>query len=59
MKTRKPRPKVTGELVGVRLQADILGSIDRYRAEESDLPTRPETIRRLIELGLKAKRLRK
>jgi hypothetical protein len=48
VKTRKRRPETTGELVGVRLQPEAM----QYRAQEADLPSRPEAIRRLIDLGL-------
>lgn len=55
MKIRKPRPKTTGELVGVRVQPEMLGKLDGWRRKQDDLPGRPEAIRRLVELGLKAK----
>lgn len=52
-KTRKPRPKETGTLVGTRFQADLLGKIDSWIAAQTPpFPTRPEAIRRLVETGL-------
>jgi hypothetical protein len=33
-----------------------LEAIDKWRRKQDDLPGRPEAIRRLVELGLKAKR---
>jgi len=54
-KTRRPRPKETGTLIGVRAQDDLLSAIDDWRRGQSDLPGRPEAIRRLVGLGLKAK----
>jgi len=33
-----------------------LAPLDEWRREEEDLPSRPEAIRRLIELGLTVKR---
>ena len=54
-KTRKSRPKTTGELVGVRIQPEIIGKLDDWRRKQADLPGRPEAIRRLLDLGLKAK----
>jgi hypothetical protein len=39
----------------VRLPPDQVVEIDVWRRWQDDLPTRPEAIRRLIELGLKAK----
>ena len=46
---------MTGELVGVRIQPDMAKQIDAWRRGQDDLPGRPEAIRRLIELALKAK----
>jgi hypothetical protein len=54
-KTRKPRAPQTGELVGVRLQPDALDRLDAWRRIQDDLPSRPEAMRRLFELGLQAK----
>ncbi|MCK1437379.1 hypothetical protein [Bradyrhizobium sp. 15] len=57
--TRKKRgPPATGKgtLVGVRLQPDDLSAVDEWRDKQSDAPTRPEAIRRLVEIGLKAKK---
>jgi len=39
----------------VRLQPELAGPLDGWRRKQSDLPSRAEAIRRLIELGLKAK----
>lgn len=55
-KARKKRPPVTGELVGVRVQPEMLEKLDNWRREQPDLPGRPEAIRRLIEIGLGAER---
>jgi hypothetical protein len=55
-KTPKKRPDVTGELVGVRLQPDMAKQVDDWRRLQDDLPGRPEAMRRLIALGLKAKK---
>jgi hypothetical protein len=38
--------------VMVRLPPPDLDRVDAWRRSQSDLPTRPEAIRRLIELGL-------
>ncbi|NKB79865.1 ribbon-helix-helix protein, CopG family [Brucella daejeonensis] len=54
-KTRKPRPKTTGELVGVRLQPEFLEALDSARKAESDLPNRPEAIRRILSQWLRDK----
>jgi hypothetical protein len=36
----------------VRLQPDPLAKLDAWSSEQSDSPTRPEAIRRLIEKAL-------
>jgi hypothetical protein len=51
----KKRAAVTGDLVGVRVQPDMAQQIDDWRRKQDDLPGRPEAIRRLVDLGLKAK----
>lgn len=48
----KRRAIATGKLVGTRFQAHLLEAIDNWRKEQVDLPTRPEAVRRLIELGM-------
>jgi hypothetical protein len=55
VKTPKRRAAVTGDLVGVRVQPEMAKELDNWRRKEPDLPGRPEAIRRLVELGLKAK----
>ncbi|WP_256807781.1 hypothetical protein [Bradyrhizobium sp. Bra64] len=55
-KSPKRRAEATGEPVLVRLQPDMAKKIDDFRRQQEDLPGRPEAIRRLVELGLKAKR---
>lgn len=39
--------------VGLRLYEDQLARVDAWAAAQPDAPSRPEAIRRLIELGLK------
>jgi hypothetical protein len=55
MKTPKKRAAMTGDLVGVRIQPDMAKLLDDWRRKQDDLPGRPEAIRRLLEIGLKAK----
>jgi hypothetical protein len=55
MKTPKKRPPAAGDLVGVRIQPDMAKALDDWRRKQDDLPGRPEAIRRLVELGLKAR----
>ena len=40
----------------MRLAVPALKDIDDWRRHQDDLPGRPEAIRRLVDLGLKAKR---
>jgi hypothetical protein len=54
-KVPKNRAAVTSDLVGVRVQPDIAKHIDDWRRLHENLPDRPEAIRRLVELELKAK----
>jgi hypothetical protein len=57
-KKRRGRPVTTGKgtLIGVRLLDEPLSTLDAWIAkqQEADL-SRPEAIRRLVEIGLKAK----
>ena len=50
----KPRRRATttGTLVGTRFQATLLEAIDSWRKDQIDLPTRPEAVRRLVDLGM-------
>ena len=54
-KSKRGRPAVDTEPVTVRLPREQLEAIDAYRRTESDLPSRPEAIRRLVEVGLAPK----
>jgi hypothetical protein len=60
-KKKRGRPVTTGmgTLIGVRLLDAPLATLDTWIADqkEPDL-TRPEAIRRLIEIGLKAKNMK-
>jgi hypothetical protein len=51
---KRGRPKTTGRGEGilVRLHAEALHRLDRWAASQKDRPSRPEAIRRLVELGL-------
>jgi hypothetical protein len=57
--TKKPRgrPKTgRGTQIGMRWRDDVLAEIDDWRREQDDLPSRPEAIRRLVQLGLRGGR---
>jgi hypothetical protein len=53
---RWKRSAAKGTLIGVRMQADELKALDAWVDKQKDAYTRPEAIRRLVELGLKAKK---
>jgi hypothetical protein len=53
-KSAKGRPSVDSEAVNVRMERPQLLRLDDWRRVQADMPTRPEAIRRLIELGLEA-----
>jgi hypothetical protein len=53
-KKRRGRPRTTGTgtLIGVRMTDDSLSTLDGWAAKQDDTPSRPEAIRRLVDLGL-------
>lgn len=55
VKKSRGRPAVDSEPITVRMTVDALKVLDNWRRKQADLPGRPEAIRRLVELGLKAK----
>ena len=56
-KRRGPPATGKGVQVVVRMQPDPLSALDNWVAKQKEPGlTRPEAIRRLVELGLKAKR---
>ena len=54
-KKRRGRPPTGGRRGGVmvRLEDDQFAALDRWIAKQDDQPSRPEAIRRLVEIGLK------
>jgi hypothetical protein len=56
-KKGRGRPKSTGLGTGILVRMhDQLDALDAWIAKQDDpKPTRPEAIRRLVEIGLKAK----
>ncbi len=53
---KRGRPATgTGRTVGVRVRAELSDQIEGWRAQQRPIPSEPEAIRRLVELGLKAK----
>jgi hypothetical protein len=51
-KKRGPAPTGKGTPIQVRAQPDMLGALDAWIARQDDQPSRPEAIRRLVELSL-------
>lgn len=52
--SKKGRPATGATPVMVRLSPSNIDDIDHYRAALRPIPTRPETVRRLVALGLAA-----
>ncbi len=53
-KNRRGRPATgRGETIGVRMQPKEIEAVDKWRRKQTDLPSRPEAIRRLVEIGMK------
>jgi len=50
--SKKKRPGQSGEMISTRVQPEMLRQIDEWRREQSDLPSRPEALRRLAAMGL-------
>jgi len=58
-KKSRGRPKKKGgvyPVTAVRLSPAFGGEVDKWAGSQPDAPTRSEAIRRLVELGLKAKK---
>jgi hypothetical protein len=53
-KLSKGRPVVDSEPVNVRIERSQIVALDDWRRQQTDLPSRPEAVRRMIKLGLKA-----
>jgi hypothetical protein len=54
---KRPGRPATGQdpVTAIRLSAEMRAAIDKWAAHQHDTPGRSESIRRLVELGLKAK----
>jgi len=52
-KKKRAAPRTDkGKLIALRLQPGLLARVDRWAASQTDDPSRPEAIRRLVGLGL-------
>jgi hypothetical protein len=55
-KKKRGRPKSTGLGTGILVRMhDQLEALDAWRNRQDDKPSRPEAIRRLVEIGLRSK----
>ena len=56
-KKKRGRPKTTGRGAGIMVRGhnDFLKPLDEWIAKQKPRPSRPEAIRRLVELGLTIK----
>jgi hypothetical protein len=54
-KRGRGRPPTDSTPILVRVPPEVLEGIDSWIAKQTDDQTRPEAIRRLVEIGLKAK----
>ena len=57
-KKGRGRPPTGGRREGVMVRMDLaqLDALDGWSAKHSQQPSRPEAIRRLVEIGLKTKK---
>jgi hypothetical protein len=56
-KKKRGRPKSTGLGTGILVRMhDQLRALDAWRNRQDDKPSRPEAIRRLVEIGLQSSR---
>jgi hypothetical protein len=55
---KRPGRPATGQdpVTAIRLSKELRETVDAWAAEQDDQPGRSEAIRRLVELGLKAKK---
>lgn len=51
-KAKKGRPPVDSEGITVRMERSQIARLDDWRRNQSDLPTRPEAVRRLVEKAI-------
>jgi hypothetical protein len=52
----RPPGKIQDRQFQMRVSAEFLKAIDKWRAKQEDKFSRAKAIRRLVELGLRAKR---
>jgi hypothetical protein len=52
----RPPGRIQSAPFQMRASPEFLKSVDKWRAKQEDKPSRAEAIRRLVEIGLKAKK---
>jgi hypothetical protein len=52
----RPPGKIQDRQFQMRVSDEFLKAIDKWRQKQDDAPSRAEAIRRLVEIGLKAKK---
>jgi hypothetical protein len=52
----RPPGRIQSKPFQMRLSPEFLKAVDNWRAKQEDKPSRAAAIRRLVELGLKAKK---
>jgi hypothetical protein len=55
-KSPRGRPRIDAVPVNTRFPPDELDELDAWIAKQKEPLTRPEAVRRLVEIGLKAKK---
>ena len=53
-KRRGGRPRIDAVPIMVRVAPDKVAALDAWRARQDDAPSRPEAIRRLVEIALRS-----
>jgi hypothetical protein len=53
-KRGRGRPRINPTSIHLSLAPDLLARVDQFLAAQKDSPSRPEAVRRLVELGLAA-----
>src|SRR5713101_695322 len=51
-KRGRGRPRINPTSIHLSLAPDLLARLDQFLADQKDNPSRPEAVRRLVELGL-------
>src|SRR5947209_19117292 len=51
-KRGRGRPRINPTSIHLSLAPDLLARVDEFLSDQKDNPSRPEAVRRLVELGL-------